>query len=128
MLRNTSIKLGTLFVLLAMHSIQLFAMSFNDCSKVSQMLNKNTPMQVDQHTVLKTTYCSDTSPKPTLNYLNISEYDYIDMTGTKGIQRNSLCTNPNQKKLLEAVDVKYTYSKKNGAFLGSTFIKLADCY
>ena len=92
------------------------------------MLNKNTPMQVDQHTVLKTTYCSDTAPKPTLNYLNISEYDYIDMAGTKGIQKNSLCTNPKQKKLLEAVDVKYTYSKKNGAFLGSTLIKLADCY
>jgi len=126
---NSYLKIGCLIIssTLSLTPLKIFAMSLDQCTKVSQMVNEKTPMRVDQSTTLKTSYCSDTSPKPTLNYLMTTDYDYIDLTGTRNMQKNSLCTNPKQRKLLEAVDVKYTYSKKDGKFLGITLIKLGDC-
>jgi hypothetical protein len=121
-------KLISILILLFMiYPKQVYAFNYSHCSKLSNQLNSKTPMYVDSATYVKGTFCSDTNPKPTINYIMISTLNSLDINAMTNFQRNYWCTDPDQKKLLYKADIKYQYHTKTGTYLGSTSINIRMC-
>lgn len=102
-------------------------MSLSDCTKVSGYVNAGTPSRVDSNTVLKSTFCSNSKPKPTLVYMMVTEFSSVDLRATQNFQKNGWCTDPTQRKLLNEVDVRYQYRTTTGVYLGETAINTKMC-
>jgi hypothetical protein len=116
-----------IFSLLMLFSVSAFAISLNECNKMSAALNARTPMKIDSMTTVKSSYCSDSKPKPTLVYMMETSFSSLDINATQNIQKNGWCTDPTQRKLLNEVDVKYQYRTKVGVYLGETRINSRMC-
>ncbi len=116
-----------IFSLLILSSVSAFAISLNECNKISAALNARTPMKIDKVTTVKSSYCSDSKPKPTLVYMMETSLSSLDSNATQNIQKNGWCTDPTQRKLLNEVDVRYLYRSQVGVYLGETRINSRMC-
>lgn len=117
-----------LVLLFFMFCQQANAMSYEMCNKVALEMNKQTPLQIDSYTSLKTTLCTRGSGvKPILNYHNITNLTYVDLQATTNYQKHSWCTETTQRRLLNEVDAKYSYFNAAGKFMGSTYITSSMC-
>ncbi len=108
-------------------SVSAFAISLNECNKISAALNTRTPMKIDSMTTVKSSYCSDSKPKPTLVYMMETSFSSLDINATQNIQKNGWCTDPTQRKLLNEVDVRYQYRSQVGVYFGETRINSRMC-
>jgi len=120
---NKNILFGVIFVF----SSSVGAMSLSDCTKISEVVNARTPMKIDSKTFVKSTFCSNSKPKPTLIYMMVTELNLVDLNATQNFQKNGWCTDPTQRKLLNEVDVRYQYVTTTGIYLGNTAINVRMC-
>ena len=72
-------------------SVSAFAISLNECNKMSAALNSRTPMKIDSMTTVKSSYCSDSKPKPTLVYMMETSLGSLDINAMQNIQKNEDC-------------------------------------
>lgn len=119
--------LWPIFISLIIQSNSVNAFNYSQCNKLSNRLNEGTPMHVDAATFVKGTFCSDTKPKPTINYVMITTLNTLDISAMTNFQKNYWCSDPGQKKLLNVADVKYQYHTKSGVYLGATNLSIRMC-
>ncbi len=119
--------LWSIFISLITQSNGVYAFNYSQCNKLSNKLNESTPMNIDATTFVKGTFCSDTKPKPTINYVMITTLSTLDINAMTNFQKNYWCSDPSQKKLLNVADIKYQYHTKSGVYLGATNLSFRLC-
>ena len=135
-MNNKSICIAALFISCVSGSAYASEKQFTlrTCVEVSSEMNKNVPVVIDKYTMSDTTFCTPGRFKPTLHYrasmaaprarLNNFRVASIEM---RRLQTNSWCTEPNQLKLLQQVDVLNVYYDRDRKFIGQIPLRLEDC-
>lgn len=111
------------------------AISMKECQQVSAEMNKGMPMQVNQVTVISTTFCESGRKKPILTYKTMLEADKELLTTfvqsgivkEKRHQIRGWCTDPQQLITIKAVDIRVVYYDMLGKYLGEIDHKFEDC-
>lgn len=118
----------TSFLPIAAHS-----KTMDICKKASEQTNKSLPAKKDNFTVVRETACLPGKPK--IRFVYILEID-IPLSVAKQINfikeikpdvKNTFCTDPNIRALLNAFDVDHRYYVKDGSFAGSFLIQSSEC-
>ena len=104
-------------------------MTLAECNAMASEINKLTPMNVDQATILQGVIC--TNPVEIMyNYkltISASPSD-INFNFLKNSILNAWCTDPDQIWLLERVSgVKYKYRDINRSYLGELVFSINEC-
>jgi hypothetical protein len=103
------------------------------CKKTSEQTNKSLPAKKDNITVVRETGCLPGNPK--IRFVYILEVD-IPLNVAKQINfakdmkpgvKNTFCSDPNIRALLNAFDVDHRYYAKDGSFAGSFLIQSSEC-
>ena len=103
-----------------------------DCNATSAEINKSAPQTLDKVTTLLNSICTNETGVVTLVYrnkLNVAsgsvKQEQIN-TLKPGIL-NTLCTDPALRGLINAVNVRYTYSDSSGRFIGQVDLNKKEC-
>ena len=106
--------------------------TFSECVAYAAEVNKYFPQMVDKVTRVEGVGCLPDNKRVILMYrmnLTFSKQSGSNYSMSK-LKKNfieSWCTSPEQRKLLEAVDIRYNYLDKSGSFIDEIDIKLSDC-
>lgn len=130
-IRNFLISSGFLLIY-ALFSKSANADSMDVCNEGANELNKSTPMQIDEITVLQNAVCIPTHGKPELRYLykldiSTGTANQADINSLKPNQLNSLCTLDDTRALFEIVDVRYVYMDRTGKKIGHINMSVSEC-
>lgn len=117
-----------IFFLSMMLVAQIFAVTCND---MANKINQNAPMRVDKITILTSSVCVNNNLVYLYQIENIDNEtikNHINSTSFKNKIKNSFCTLPDTKAILEILDgAYYKYLKDDGSYLGEIYIKKNDC-
>jgi hypothetical protein len=129
----------TLMFTFAMFAANLTAyaaepLTLADCVAYTATLNKNYPQSIGGDTIVQNTVCTPgkVRPKLTFNYkVNLDNAALGNVTARlasiKEKQINHWCSNPEQRKLLDRVDIRYMYSDNKNRNIGETNHRVEDC-
>ena len=108
------------------------ASTLTGCTELASKMNEQLPMKVDKVTTWKSSVCARTDKGVTLAYLYIldvtkGQVSQTDLNTLRASQLNSWCTNPEQRALINIVDIEYQYYDKNSAYIGVLKYKRSMC-
>lgn len=120
-------------VCISLLPIAAYSNTMDICKKASEQTNKSLPAKKDNFTVVRETACLPGSPK--IRFVYILEID-VPLSVAKQINfakeikpgvKNTFCTDPNIRSVLNAFDVDHRYYVKDGSFAGSFLIQSSEC-
>ena len=103
------------------------------CKKASEQTNRSLPAKKDNITVVRETGCLPGNPKIRFVYilevdipLNIAKQINFTRDLKPGV-KNTFCSDPSIRALLNAFDVDHRYYTNDGSFAGSFLIQSSEC-
>jgi|SRR5450631_1705953 hypothetical protein len=99
------------------------ASTLSDCNAVASKLNEQTPMRVDKLTTWKTTICISAPTGVRLLYVYFidvasGQVTQANLNTLRAGQLKSWCSNPDQRKLIDLVDIEYQYLDNDSGYIG----------
>lgn len=123
-----------LLLLLVMFPMIGFGQNINESLKmISNEMNKNCPMVIDEYTTLLNTYGGNGQ---VIYNLQLDKYIFTLYEWTKSewlynqtiVMTNSFCTDPSFRTFIEYnVDVTWKYSDLEGNYIGKVKLNANDC-
>jgi len=106
--------------------------TFAECVAFADEVNKSFPQMADKITKIEGVVCLPEKKRVTLMYrmkLTISKLEAtnLSMANAKKSMIQTWCTAPEQREVLEALDVRYSYLDSSGSFFEKIEIKITDC-
>ncbi len=103
-----------------------------DCNGVASQINRSAPQQLDRVTKLLTSTCVPDGGGVRLIYMNeLSVPNGSVNQGTLDSIRSRMvqawCTDPDQRTLLNLIDIQYSYSYPDGRLIGKINLSRRDC-
>lgn len=103
-----------------------------ECNGVASTINRSTPQQIDQVTKLMNAICVADGRGVMLIYRNNlsvpnGAVSQSNLDGIRPRMVKAWCTDPDQRTLLNMVDIQYTYSYPDGRLIGKINITRRDC-
>jgi hypothetical protein len=105
-----------------------------ECNAFASEINKNYPQRVDKITTVKGTVCTPDGRGIALEYYMIVDDEYASFLNQPLIsaelqpkQKNSWCSDPRQRELLNLYSIRYRYFSQSQLFLGSAYINKKMC-
>lgn len=103
-----------------------------ECNGIASTVNRSTPQQIDQVTKLMNAICVADGRSVTLIYRNNlsvanGSVSQGNLDGIRPRMVKAWCTDPDQRALLNMVDIQYTYSYPDGRLIGKINIARRDC-
>ncbi len=103
-----------------------------ECNGIAAVVNKSTPQQIDQVTKLMTSMCIPDGRSVKLVYMNQLNVPNggVSQSNLDGIRPRMVkawCTDPDQRTLINMVDIQYRYSYPDGRVIGRIDIARRDC-
>ena len=117
-----------LFIFNFLYSHNTFAKNFslNECSQISQIVNKDVPKIIDKMTTLIGTICT-LGPIFIYNYQVDNSINYLPDSFDNKV-RKQWCSNPRFKVLINGLKaINFEYYKINGDFLKTIVISKEYC-
>ena len=124
--------LKILLVLVCLFPTGTYAYTYNQkqCSQIADIVNKTTPMNIDQATKLVSTACSVISGKATFTY----SYE-LNFTPTAKLPKDfqekvikKFCSNPDTREFLDRLTLLHMdYYLQNGTFFDRIKFSNANC-
>jgi hypothetical protein len=117
-------------VILACHDAR--ADLLQDCNGIASQINRSTPQQLDRVTKLLSSTCVPDGRVVRLIYMNeISVPNGSVNQGTLDSMRPRMvqawCTDPDQRTLINLIDIQYSYSYSDGRLIGKINLSGRDC-
>ena len=103
-----------------------------ECNGIVSTINRSTPQQIDQVTKLMNAICVADGRSVMLIYRNNlsvanGTVSQGNLDGIRPRMVKAWCTDPDQRTLLNMVDIQYTYSYPDGRLIGKINISRRDC-
>lgn len=128
------VKFFVIILLLSLSCVASFAKNatMSECISFATELNKSLPQMADNVTKVEGAACLPAGKRVILLYrmrLIVSKQDMSNYSTVKlkKMLIQTWCTSPNQRELLEALDIRYNYLDERGAFVDDIDIKVLDC-
>ena len=100
--------------------------SLEECTQVSEVVNKDVPKIIDKVTTLTGTICT-LGPIFIYNYQVDNSIDYIPDSFDKKL-RKQWCSNPRFRLLIDGFkEINFEYYKNNGTFVKTIVISKKHC-
>ena len=104
------------------------SLTLEQCSILSQEVNKTVPVTLDSGFVVQTTQCEVVGGSPALVYKMKSPTALLDLKALRQHSVNHWCDDPKQKQTLRVVGVSYLYlHASSGKPIGRNDITFDDC-
>jgi hypothetical protein len=104
------------------------SLTLEQCSMISQEVNKSVPVTLDRGFVVQTTQCEVVGGSPTLVYKVKSPVALLDLKALRQHSVNHWCDDPKQKQTLRVAGVSYLYlHTSTGKPIGRNDITFDDC-
>lgn len=103
-----------------------------ECNQTASAINQSAPQVIDKVTTLINSVCFKEGSAVTLQYRNKLDVpsgavDQARINTLKPAMVNFWCTDPTQRKILNLVNIQYTYSENNGKYIGKVDIARREC-
>lgn len=103
-----------------------------ECISLTTEVNKSLPQMADKVTMLEGAACLPSGKRVILLYrmrLVVSKKDLPNYSTTKlkNMLIQTWCTSPDQREILEVLDIRYNYLDKLGSFIEEIDVKILDC-
>ncbi len=103
-------------------------LTLEQCSVISDGVNKSLPTKIEQGVVAHSTRCEALNGSPTLIYLMKVPSAKIDLQALRQHSINYWCDDPKQKRNLRVMGVSYRYlHSSTGNHIGTNAISIDDC-
>ncbi len=124
--------IGVLTWLVVGTSAHAQSLSLAQCSALANQLNQQMPMRADTVTSVQSVVCVQVSGVTRLTYLMEvdlprSQIDQATLDSLRPKMLNAWCTDPQQRRLLNAVDVSYRYRDNAGHYIGVIQLSARSC-
>lgn len=122
-----------LLVCIYLAPIAAHSTTMDVCKKASEQTNKSLPARKDNVTVVRETGCFQGNPK--IRFVYILEVN-IPLDVAKQINfardikpgvKNTFCSDPNIRVVLNSFDIDHRYYTRDGSFAGSFLIQSSEC-
>ncbi len=118
--------------LLSLASFAARADLLQQCNGIASAINRSTPQQIDQVTKLMTSVCVADGRAVRLIYMNQlgvpnGAVSQGNLDGIRPRMVKAWCTDPDQRTLINMVDIQYRYSYPDGRAIGKIDITRRDC-
>ncbi len=118
--------------LLSLASVTARADLLQECNGIASVINRSTPQQIDQVTRLMSSVCVGDGRAVRLIYMNQLGVPHgaVSQASLDGIRPRMVkawCTDPDQRTLINMVDIQYRYSHSDGRVIGKIDISRRDC-
>lgn len=103
------------------------------CNSAASEINKNTPQQLDKFTTLLSSVCLRDGGSVVLVYRNevSAPAGALNQTLLNTALRPKMlqawCTDPVQRRTLNVINIRYTYSESDGKYIGRVDLNRNEC-
>ncbi len=103
-----------------------------DCNGVASQINRSTPQQLDRVTRLISSTCVSDGRAVRLIYMNeisapSGSVSQSALDGMRPRMVQAWCTDPDQRTLINMIDIQYSYSYPDGRLIGKINLSRRDC-
>ena len=103
-----------------------------DCNGVASQINRSTPQQLDRVTKLLSSTCVPDGRVVRLIYMNElsvpnGSVSQGTLDGLRSRMVQAWCTDPDQRTLLNLIEIQYSYSYTDGRLIGKINLSRRDC-
>ncbi len=119
-------------VVVAVASVNARADLLQDCNGVASQINRSTPQQLDRVTKLMSSTCVAVGSTVRLIYMNEvsvpnGSINQGTLDGMRPRMVQAWCTDPDQRRLINLVDIQYSYRYPDGRLIGKINLTRRDC-